>query len=170
MCKAMALAASFAVFPLSGWSTTFMDAAWAQGMCDAWNKSTTLVTGLAGKDWMDNNGGRGFKMLRLYRDKCGPASAVQLTIVPKDGKAMCQSGGAPSADKMDLSLDYLMHATDEDWMCMGKGSWGCGAMGAMMTGKLKFDGPKMEAMGVMDPFNAFLQLVDDVPGDASKCP
>ena len=36
---------------------------------------------------------------------------------------------------------------------MGEGAFGCGAMGAMTTGKLKFSGPKMETMGVMGPFN-----------------
>ena len=83
---------------------------------------------------------------------------------------MCTYGGAPTADAMDSSMDYVMHATDDDWNCMGKASFGCGAMGAMMTGKLKFEGPKMEAMGVMGPFNAFLQLVDEVPGDQGQCP
>jgi putative sterol carrier protein len=62
-----------------------------------------------------------------------------------------------------------MNATDEDWACMGKGSFGCGAMGAMMTGKFKFSGPKGEAMSVMGPFDSFLQLTGKVPGDTSSC-
>ncbi len=43
-------------------------------------------------------------------------------------------------------------------------------MGAMMTGKLKFEGPKGEAMGVMGPFNAFLTGTGKVPGDKESCP
>jgi len=57
-----------------------------------------------------------------------------------------------------------MNATDEDWACMGMGSFGCGAMGAMMTGKLKFSKPKGEAKSVLGPFDTFLQLTGKVPG------
>ena len=153
----------------AAWSGVYLDADWAAQACEAWNKNETLTTKLAG-DWIANNGGRGYKIIRIYRDKCGPDSAVQLTISPKDGKAMCTYGGKPTDEKLNDDMDYLMHATYDDWQCMGKGSWGCGAMGAMMTGKLKFEGPKGEAMSVMGPFNAFLQLMDDIPGDASRCP
>lgn len=70
---------------------------------------------------------------------------------------------------MDFNVDYLMHANDKDWTCMGAGSFGCGAMGAMMTGKLKFSGPKMEAMQVMTPFESFLQLTGKVAGNKGNC-
>jgi len=56
---------------------------------------------------------------------------------------------------------------------MGEGRFGCGAMGAMgamMTGKLKFQGPKGEAMGVMGPFDSFLTMTGKVPGDKAACP
>jgi putative sterol carrier protein len=43
-------------------------------------------------------------------------------------------------------------------------------MGAMATGKLKFKGPKMEAMGVMGPFASFLELTGKVPSDRTACP
>ena len=39
-----------------------------------------------------------------------------------------------------------------------------------MTGKLKFKGPKMEAMGVMGPFDGFLALTGKVVGDKASCP
>ena len=39
----------------------------------------------------------------------------------------------------------------------------------MMTGKLKFSGPKGEAIGVLGPFDSFLQLTGKVPGDTSSC-
>ena len=34
---------------------------------------------------------------------------------------------------------------------------------AMMFGNLKFDGPKLEAMSVMGPFQAFMTLASKVP-------
>lgn len=43
-------------------------------------------------------------------------------------------------------------------------------MGAMMSGKLKFKGPKMEAMKVMGPFASFLRLTGKVAGNKANCP
>ena len=43
-------------------------------------------------------------------------------------------------------------------------------MGAMMSGKLRFSGPKMEAMKVMTPFEKFLKLSGKVPGNQKACP
>ena len=63
-----------------------------------------------------------------------------------------------------------MHATDENWTCMGKGPFGCGATGAMTTGKLKFSGPKVEAMGVIGPFDSFLQMTGRIPSDKGASP
>ena len=45
-----------------------------------------------------------------------------------------------------------------------------GAMKAMMLGRLKFKGPKGEAMKNMGPFGAFLRLTGEVPGDTNACP
>jgi putative sterol carrier protein len=60
-----------------------------------------------------------------------------------------------------------MHATTERWNEMGAGEYG--PMKAMMFGRLKFTGPKVEAMGVMGPFGAFLRLPGKIPGDQA-CP
>ena len=136
----------------------------------AGNANSTLTDKLGGKAWAANNAGRGYKVIQLYRTKCGESSKVELDIVDKGGKAHCDYGGAVKHAKLDPSVDYVMNATDEDWACMGKGSFGCGAMGAMMTGKLKFKGPKAEAMGVMGPFDNFLLLTGKVGGDTSACP
>ena len=155
--------------PFAASAAVFMDAEWAEGMCEAWNSSSDMTTGL-GADWIGNDAGRGYKLIRLYRTDCGKDTAVQLTITGEEGKAVCTYGGLPTDEELNFEVDYLMRATDEDWACMGEGSWGCGAMGAMMTGKLEFDGPKMEAMGVMGPFNTFLELTDEVPGDTDTCP
>lgn len=151
-------------------AVTFMDAAWAESACAAWNNTPALVNELGGKAWAANDGGRGFKIIQLYRTKCGEGTKVELEIQNKDGKAHCARGGAVKHATLDPKLDYLMNASDEDWACMGQGKFGCGAMGAMTTGKLKFKGPKMEAMGVMGPFDNFLRLTGKVAGDTSACP
>lgn len=149
---------------------TFMDAPWASSLCTAWNGDSTITSGLSGDAWAANDAGRGYKIIQLYRTKCGEGTKVELEIANQDGKAHCVRGGAVKHPSLDPAVDYLMHATDEDWTCMGEGKFGCGAMGAMMTGKLKFKGPKGEAMGVMGPFDAFLLLTGKVGGDKSSCP
>lgn len=160
------LAALLATLSLGAQAEVFMSDAWAKQACKAWNNNSTLTKELA--KWATNDDGRGFKTIQMYRDKCGLGSKVELKITNKDGKAMCTYGGAVTNTDPDYGVDYLMHATDENWTCMGKGD--CKAMGSMMTGKLKFSGPKMEAMGVMGPFNEFLALTGSVGGDKSSCP
>lgn len=162
----LALAGALGCASLTAQSAVFMSDAWAEQACTAWNKNATLTNELA--DWAKNDDGRGFKTIQMYRDKCGLGSKVELKIASKDGKATCTYGGAVTNSNPDYGVDYLMHATDENWTCMGAGD--CKAMGSMMTGKLKFSGPKMEAMGVMGPFNAFLALTGTVGGDKSSCP
>lgn len=150
----------------------FMDAAWAAAACQAWNADNTLTSGLKDTDgysWVKNDAGRGYKLVQMYRTDCGEGSKVQLTIVLENDKAMCKSGGAPDGKAMDYGVDYLMNAKDVDWTCMGEGKFGCGAMGAMMSGKLNFKGPKMEAMKVMTPFENFLRLTGKVPGTKTEC-
>ncbi len=164
------VAALFGSMSFGAQSATFMDAAWASQLCQAWNKNAKLTGKLGGDGWVTNNAGRGYKSLQMYRTKCGAGSKVELEISDKDGKAICTYGGAVKNKSPNYDVDYLMYATDEDWTCMGKGSFGCGAMGAMTTGKLKFTGPKMEAMGVMGPFDAFLVMTGTIPGDMSSCP
>jgi putative sterol carrier protein len=151
-------------------AATFMDADWASQLCKAWNANTTLTQGLGGKAWAKNDAGRGYKVIHLYRTKCGEKTKVELELADKDGKAACVYGGVVKHTKLNDAVDYLMYGTDEDWTCMGEGKFGCGAMGAMMTGKLKFQGPKGEAMGVMGPFDSFLTMTGKVPGDKAACP
>jgi putative sterol carrier protein len=50
---------------------------------------------------------------------------------------------------------------------MGAGEYG--PVKAMMFGRLKFKGPKPEAMTVMGPFETFLQLPGKIAGDKA-CP
>jgi putative sterol carrier protein len=61
-----------------------------------------------------------------------------------------------------------MSAETARWQEMGRGEYG--PMKAMMLGRLKFEGPKLEAMGNMGPFENFLLLFGKVPSDTSACP
>ena len=146
---------------------TLMSADWATQACDAWNKNPTLTDGLGGK-WIANNKGRGYKIIHLYRSDCENSPQVELHISDKNGKAFCTYGGKIATPTLDPSADYLMYATTNKWHDMGAGEYG--PMKAMMFGRLKFEGPKMEAMSVMGPFEQFLLLVGKVPSNESECP
>jgi putative sterol carrier protein len=146
-------------------ATPMMSIEWTAEACDAWNKDATLTGGLADK-WIKNDKDRGYKIIHMYRTDCGEATMTELKIVAKDGKALCVYGGAVQ-NKPDFKVDYEMHATTERWNEMGAGEYG--PMKAMAFGRLKFDGPYMEAMGVMGPFEAFLRLPGKIPGDKA-CP
>lgn len=164
--------ASIALATLAVFSTAahaapaLMSAEWTAQACEAWNKDATLTTGLGDK-WIKNDGGRGHKIIHLYRTDCGEATQTEMKIVPKDGKAICAYGGAVQTTKMEYAHDYTMHATTEKWGEMGAGEYG--PMKAMMFGRLKFVGPKVEAMTVMGPFETFLKLPGKVANDKA-CP
>ena len=110
----------------------------------------------------------GYKVMHVYRTDCGAARPVELRIAKKQGKAICVYGGAIETAKLDSDVDYVMHAQTARWIEMGKGEYG--PMRAMMFGRLEFEGPKMEAMGNMAPFENFLRLAGKVPSDSSVCP
>ena len=164
--------ASIALATLAVFSTAahaappLMSAEWTAQACEAWNQDPTLTTGLADK-WIKNDGGRGYKIIHMYRTDCGEATQTEMKIVPKDGKAICAYGGAVQTTKMEYAHDYTMHATTEKWGEMGAGEYG--PMKAMMFGRLKFVGPKVEAMTVMGPFETFLKLPGKVANDKA-CP
>lgn len=147
-----------------------MSPQWADTVCQGWNKSKPLTQDLVGRKWMDNDNKRGYKVIHLYRTDCPKSPRVELTITAKNEKAMCTYGGKIKHKKLNLDVDYLMHATLADWICMGKNDFGCGPMMAMMNGTLQFSGPKMEAMGVMTPFESFMILAGSTPADKSSCP
>ncbi|MDT3707513.1 MAG: SCP2 sterol-binding domain-containing protein [Thiobacillus sp.] len=158
--------AALAVLATPVHAAPLMSAEWTAQACDAWNKDALLAGGLADK-WIKNDKGRGYKIIHLYRTDCGEATQTEMKIAAKDGKAMCVYGGAVQNASMDYSADYTMHATTERWNEMGAGEYG--PMKAMMFGRLKFTGPKMEAMSVMGPFEAFLRLPGKIAGD-QDCP
>ena len=60
------------------------------------------------------------------------------------------------AKKLITVLTILCTPPNERWTQLGNGDYG--PMKAMMFGRLKFTGPKAEAMSVMTPFGEFLKL------------
>lgn len=164
--SSIALAALTVLATTAHAAPAMMSAEWTAQACDAWNKDPALTTGLGG-DWIENDKNRGYKIIQMYRTDCGEQTRTELKIMAKDGKAQCVYGGAAQTAKMDHSVDYTMHATTERWNEMGAGEYG--PMRAMTFGRLKFSGPKFEAMSVMGPFEAFMRLPGKIPGDKA-CP
>ena len=143
-------------------ATPYMSADWATQACQGWNASPQLANEL-GVKWAKNDKGRGYKIIHMFRTDCGVDSKVEMKIASQEGKAMCVSAGRVANAKLDYDVDYQMHATTKDWKS------GMNPATAMMFGNLKFDGPKLEAMSVMGPFQAFMTLASKVPGEAA-CP
>jgi len=161
-----ALAAALAAPALA--APVMMSSDWAKDACEAWNKDPVLIDKLAESGWVKNDSGRGFKVMQVARSDCGDRPTAELRIALKEGRAACVYGGPPSTSKLDTSADYAMKAETARWIEMGKGEYG--PMRAMMLGRLGFDGPKMEAMGNMGPFENFLLLVGKVPSAPEMCP
>ncbi|MDH3745542.1 MAG: SCP2 sterol-binding domain-containing protein [Acidobacteriota bacterium] len=143
-----------------------MTAEWAVEACDAWNGTEELTTGLV--KWMENDKDRGFKVIQLYRLDCEDSPRIELRLEEQEGEVKCAYGGAVETEVLERSADYVMTATTDRWLEMGAGDYG--PMKGMMTGRLKFKGPKFEAMRNMGPFKGFLLLVGQVPGDPALCP
>ncbi len=157
---ALAVAASAQATPL-------MSPEWAAEACQLWNKTPSLTNGLVGKAWLANDAGRGYKIVRMYRTDCGPATKTELKIEPKDGKAMCVYGGKPVTPNFNDTKDYVMYASTKTWNDMGAGDYG--PKSGMFFHGFRFDGPYAEAMGVMGAFEAFVLFPGKIPGD-NTCP
>ena len=153
--------------PAAHSSTALMSAAWAEQACDAWNTEPALTDTLRASGWAENNSDRGYKLIELYRSNCPDSPHVQLRISVENDKAKCVYGGAVDKE-LDLDVDYVMYAETDRWVEMGRGDYG--PMRGMMYGRLRFKGPKWEAMKNMGPFERFLLLVGKVESDASNCP
>ncbi len=158
--------AAVGLVSLSAQAAPLMSADWATQACQSWNSNPVLTDELAEK-WIKNDKGRGYKIMHMYRTDCGEGGKVEMTISYKNGKAMCTYAGKVQHTELDLAVDYLMHAETKRWKEMGAGEYG--PMRAMTFGRLKFEGPKVEAMRVMGPFEQFLLIPGKVPGDDS-CP
>ncbi len=102
---------------------------------------------------MKNNLDRGYKVIILYRTECTKSKRTELKISEAERKAECIYGGKVVYKTIDKRTDYIIHATTQRWMKMGAGKYGL--MKAMMLRRLKFKGPKMEAMGNMGHLKTF---------------
>lgn len=136
--------------------------------CDAWNADDLMTKGLADSEWVDNDGDKGFKIIQLYRNDCPDSPHVEMQFERQDNKAMCVYAGKVENPELDRSADYEMYADTSRWIEIGNGDYG--PMKAMMFGRLKFKGPKIEAMGNMGPFKNFLLLFGKFPSDPTICP
>ena len=145
-----------------------MSADWAKEACAFWNTDPVLTDKLVESGWVKNDDGRGFKVMQIHRSDCGDKPTAEMRVALKDGKAACVYGGGPETQPLVMGSDYVMTAETGRWVEMGKGEYG--PMKAMMFGRLGFDGPMMEAMGNMGPFENFLLLVGKVPGEVGSCP
>jgi len=154
------------VSPASGEEIVFMSADWAELTCEAWNGDEEL-TGKLGK-WMQNDLDRGFKIMQIYRRDCEDSPRVEMRIEDRGGSTECVYGGAVKVEELSPKADYLMFADTQRWQEMGAGKYG--PMKAMLFGRLKFKGPKGEAMNNMGPFGNFLVLTGQVPSNAEVCP
>jgi putative sterol carrier protein len=170
--KAGLVAGNFAL--LAGFAVTahaapvMMSSEWGSAVCDAWNQDSVLTDELASSGWVDNNAGRPSKVMHVYRSDCGDEPTAEIRIAPVDGKAQCVYGGAVETTTLNKKVDYRMHAKTSRWIEMGSGEYG--PMKAMSFMRLKFSGPKWEAMKNMGPFSSFLLLVGVVSSDTATCP
>ena len=144
---------------------TMMSGSWAEGMCEAWNATDGLTQELGG--WIKNDKGRGYKLMRIYRRDCPDSPWIEMKISKTEDGVVCAGGGWATDEKL-TGADYVMFADTHRWQEMGAGEYG--PMKGMMTGRLKFEGPKFEAMRNMGPFTNFLLLVGKVPGSVDMCP
>lgn len=160
MKKAVVLLMSL-LFVANVQAATFMSVEWAEEFCDTWNETDTLMSDLGGS-FVENDGGRGYKMMVMYRRDCSNMAKVQVTLEQEDGLAICVDSGLV-VESTNFAHDYLMSAKTKNWIKMGTGD--LGPAGAMMTGRLKFSGPKKEAMSFMGPFKGFLRLTGALEAD-----
>ncbi|VAX18320.1 hypothetical protein MNBD_NITROSPINAE02-1067 [hydrothermal vent metagenome] len=149
---------------MAGEKVVMLSDEWGKAACEAWNGDEVLTKGLYESDWVKNpKEGRTFRIIEIYREDCKDSSHIQLKLEPKDNLAFCVSGG-PATEK---EWDFLMWATTEHWIAMGKGD--VGPMWGMMSGKLHFKGSMIEAMQNMGPFENFLLLFGKVPSTTDQC-
>ncbi len=107
--------ASFACFVLGtavAAEPVLMSAEWAKQACEAWNADSTLTEGL--EKWIENDKGRGFKVIEMYRTDCPDSPRVELRFNKKDSKAMCGYGGAVETKNLDVGADGRVRAVQGD--------------------------------------------------------
>ena len=150
---------------LASAEVVFMSEEWAESACEAWNENEELTSKL--EQWMKNDLDRGHKTIQIYRMDCEESPRIELRLEGTEEGVQCTRGGL-AEDELDLKADYVMFANTERWEQMGAGAYG--PMRGMMTRRLRFKGPKWEAMNNVGPFSGFLRLTGESPGDTSICP
>jgi putative sterol carrier protein len=167
--KLLALTALIASIGMSGRPLAaepiLMSDEWVAQACQAWNDEPELTGNL--EKWIENDADRGYKLLRIFRRNCTEGPRVEMKIAQQEDKVVCVASGWASEQEL-TGADYVMFANTDRWLEMGEGRYG--PMKGMITGRLKFQGPKWEAMKNMGLFKSFLLLVGKVPGDAGACP
>ena len=83
----LALAAA-GLTSLAAQAAPLMSTDWAVQACNYWNTNPALTTELAER-WAKNDGGRGHKIIHMYRTDCGENTKVEMTISTKGGKTTC---------------------------------------------------------------------------------
>jgi hypothetical protein len=78
----------------------------AQALCKAWNADPMLTTKLVESGWAKNDGGKGHKVMQIYRADCPKSTRVELHVGLKEGKALCGYGGAARTETLVESVDY----------------------------------------------------------------
>jgi len=141
----------------------FMGEEYAKALCEEWNKTPRLVEELGKNEFWASVPER--KMF-LYREDCNDTKRIQLTIKNENGKAVCVYGGL-AKDKKGPN-DFLMYAETKRWLEMARKEYG--PMKAMMLGRLKYEAPKGVTKMNIGYFETFLDILDNPPHDASKCP
>lgn len=159
------IAALFLVLNVNAHASVLMSPDFGAELCEAWNMNDTLTNDLT--NWMKNDLGRGYKVMLMKRLDCEASPMIQITLKNVDGLTWCTYGGIATHEANE-DADYIMSATTKHWVEMGNDEYG--PTMAMLTGKLKFKGPKGEAMGNIKPFGSFLTLIAEPQGDASVCP
>jgi putative sterol carrier protein len=166
--KIVVLAAGIALTASAQAAPLLLSPEWAAQICAAWNQDPVLTQELVKSKWVGNDGGHGYKAIQIYRNDCEQSAWVELQIAQKGELAQCVYGGKLKTTKLTSGVDYVMNASTKAWVEMGKGEYG--PMKAMMTTRLRFNGPMIEAMNNMAPFENFLLLVGKVEADTSACP
>ncbi len=161
---------------VSAQASPLMSTEWAKQACEYWNSNGPLTSELY-TEWKKHDDGSGYKVIHMYRSDCdasggkdndkGASHKVELTVAIKDGKTMCEYGGAVKHNLR--SQDYQMGATTSRWMKWGSEKPDDIGMFDMM--KLNFDkGSMTEAMKTMTPFHQFMVIAGRVQGTTDACP
>ncbi len=145
---------------VAGPPSVFLDAEFAKGLCDAWNKSALPAKlgakSAGGSGWIEEKnkytGVRNTQEMLLGRRDCKGWKPAQLTIENKDGKAVCTYGGKIVVDLKKAAWAFSPKTVD--WYRFAT-KWSAMDMPGIMTG---FRGPIPVARKNLKNFGMFWKL------------